>query len=231
LTAKSTDGGESWILGPSYDFSNFSVYPSNQDIEYGGRFSEGLMKSTYCWKSWTSDSPGLGGGPCNLVRVDPSNPEIVYAATFGATRYTINPGFFRSTDGGGHWTKLTIFGSDNVIGSIAFDPMNPSFVYADASGIIYRSTDRGETWAPLENDLSGLYCTQLVMDPTSIATMYSLTYRGGVFNGVFKSVDGGKHWTDISAGLSANISALAIDPIDGAFLVAGSKDGGVFIYP
>jgi len=69
------------------------------------------------------------------------------------------------------------------------------------------------------------------MDPTSIATMYSLTYRGGVFNGVFKSVDGGKHWTDISAGLSANISALAIDPIDGAFLVAGSKDGGVFIYP
>ena len=60
--------------------------------------------------------------------------------------------------------------------------------------------------------------------------MYGATYLDTVgVDGVLKSVDGGTHWTDITNGLpSVSINALAIDPVSGSVLYAGSDAGWVY---
>jgi photosystem II stability/assembly factor-like uncharacterized protein len=70
----------------------------------------------------------------------------------------------------------------------------------------------------------------LVIDPSTTATLYA----GIAHEGVFKSVDGGKSWVAVNAGLTdPSVWALAIDPLSPATLYAGTEtfgitSGGVF---
>ena len=68
----------------------------------------------------------------------------------------------------------------------------------------------------------------LAIDPSTPATLYAGTLGGGVF----KSTDGGAHWTAKNVGLSDLgadvIVALVIDPLTPATLYAGTFGGGVF---
>ena len=65
----------------------------------------------------------------------------------------------------------------------------------------------------------------LAIDPTMPATLYA----GTSGHGVFKSTDGGLHWSAAGTGLPpGSVTALAIDPTSPATLYAGTLDGGVF---
>ena len=66
--------------------------------------------------------------------------------------------------------------------------------------------------------------TALAVDPSTPATLYAGTIKGGVF----KSTNGGNSWTTINSGLTSTfVFALAIDPSTPATLYAGTS-GGVF---
>jgi photosystem II stability/assembly factor-like uncharacterized protein len=79
------------------------------------------------------------------------------------------------------------------------------------------------------NDWAGLgpgggLVRALAPDPQNPGTLYA-----GKDGGVFKSTDGGAHWSAMMAGLtSTNISVLAIDPRDSNTVYAGTEGGGVF---
>lgn len=65
----------------------------------------------------------------------------------------------------------------------------------------------------------------LAVDPTHTNIVYAGSYGGGVF----KSVDGGKHWFWASVGmLNQEIISLAIDPVEPSILYAGTQGGGVY---
>ncbi len=115
-----------------------------------------------------------------------------------------------------------------MISALAIDPFNPSVLYALA-GSLCKSTDRGQHWTSLISPaLSTLRFSaqQLIaFDPGHANTLYF-----GANNAVLKSVDGGANWTSLAAGLpgSANIQALAVDPVAPSTIYAGTYSSGVY---
>ena len=62
----------------------------------------------------------------------------------------------------------------------------------------------------------------LAIDPTTPATLYA----GTLLTGVFKSTDGGAHWTAMNVGMpDTTIEALAIDPATPTTLYSGTFNG------
>jgi photosystem II stability/assembly factor-like uncharacterized protein len=118
-------------------------------------------------------------------------------------------------------------GSGSVfVMALAIDPATPGTLYAGTrSGGVFKSTDAGTSWAPMNAGLTNLDVRALAIDPKTPSTLYAGTERGGVF----KSTDGGVSWAPASAGLTdLLITALAIDPETPSTLYAGTFFAGVF---
>jgi hypothetical protein len=93
---------------------------------------DGLFKSTDSAEHWhlVADDQFLD------VAVDPSDSNIVYAASSGY-------GIYQSADGGTSWTHMRQGESD----SVAIDPVDPRIIYADLGPVMKRSKDGGATWS------------------------------------------------------------------------------------
>ena len=109
------------------------------------------------------------------MRVNPTNPDIVYAAALGDP-FAPNPdrGVFRSKDGGKTWQKVLYLSDTLGAADLEIQPGNPNVLFAcmwhgerkpwtiisgAREGGIYKSTDGGDTWnklaGGLPNDLFG----------------------------------------------------------------------------
>ncbi len=223
---KTVDGGTSWNPISDAFFRTSSVgavavSASNPDVVYVGMGEselrgniiqgDGVYKSSDAGKSWTR--VGLDKTMAVArVRIDPSNPDLVYVAAFGDP-YSATPdrGVFRSNDGGGTWKKVLF--RDNKTGAedLNIDPNNPKVLYASlweafrtpysmssggpGSGL-FKSTDGGETWTELTRN-PGM--------PPGVIGKISVAVSGADSNriyalveahdgGLFRSDDGGATW-------------------------------------
>jgi len=146
-----------------------------------------------------------------------------YEYYFGST----GGGVFKTTDGGMTWHPITDKYFGGTIGAIAVAPSNPDIVYVgtgeyDIRGNVshgdgvFKSTDAGKTW-----HYSGLRRTQQIsqvrVDPHDPNVVY-VSALGHVWGpnperGVYKSTDGGAHWTRILfRNDSTGVSDLEMDP-------------------
>ncbi len=102
---------------------------------------------------------------------------------------------------------------------IAVSPHQPNIVLAcvDSSGL-FSSQDEGASWhQPFEN----IGAQAIVFDPGSLGTVYA-----GSVDNISKSVDFGQTWQTVY--LPDWITSLAVDPRNGAHLLAGSASGVVY---
>ena len=122
-------------------------------------------------------------------------------------------GVYKSTDDGGHWSKMGLDDSA-AIGRIAVDPANSQRLFVAASGHIartvsdrglYRTLDGGKTWqlvlAP-PNGTTG--AIDVAINPANPQIVYASLwdhvrnngrrFYGGVGSGLFRSNDGGETW-------------------------------------
>jgi uncharacterized protein (TIGR03437 family) len=138
-----------------------------------------------------------------------------------------------SPDGSKKIYENTLAGSAQAIGAaIAVDSAGEAWIAGSTSSSdfplvkpiesstggrpLWKSTDDGATWAPLDN-LPFAIPLLTVVDPATATTLYQTTADLGVF----KSLDGGATWTAASTGLGGrNIQALAIDPVHPQVLYA-----------
>ena len=189
---RSSDGGETWQhlgLDTSRAINRIVVHPKNPDVAYvaavGNLWSEGgergLFKTTDGGKTWQNvlraPAPHDPQTGCGDVAIDPANPETVYAALYARRRTPWSFTYGPAASGG------------------------------DDVGGIFKSTDGGANWRKLDAGLPpqtgriGLAVAegkpQVVMaivqsdanGPTDFRNIHSSS------GGVFRSEDGGEHWT------------------------------------
>ena len=180
---KSTDAGKTWRhlgLRESQMIAMIDVDPKNPDRlfvavlghPYGPNSERGVFRSTDGGETFQKVLYVDEYTSANDVRIDPSDPNIVYATLwpqqqayiegreFGTTSET--GGIFKSTDGGTTWKKLTDGLPTVLEANLGIAMSNSKVVYAAVAPIIAGGGGRGGSGG------------------------------GGV--SLYKTVDGGEHW-------------------------------------
>ena len=109
--------------------------------------------------------------------------------------------------------------------TIAFDPTDPTVMYAAASNGtnttadngLYKTTNGGQTWTRLGPELP---ITAVAVSPTNPL----LIYTGGT--GLRKSTDGGSTWTNLSPGTIGPVSAVVFHPTAPGTVFVGCEGNG-----
>ncbi len=104
---------------------------------------------------------------------------------------------------------------------LAMHPTDPDLVYAAmASGGVFKTTDGGNTWHPITDDLPVLTIGAVAVDPTNPDVIYVGTGEANVQSyswfgmGMFKSTDGGATWSYIGLEETRYIARIVIDPLN-----------------
>jgi photosystem II stability/assembly factor-like uncharacterized protein len=224
---------------------------------YFGAAGGGLWKSTDSGTSWNCVTDGfLNTSSVGAVAVSDSNPDVVY---IGMGEREIRgdiaegDGVYKSTDAGKTWKHVGLENT-KTISRIVIDPKNPDIVYVAALGHVYgpnpdrgvfKSTDGGKTWNKVlyESDKAG--AVELVMDPADSNVLYAATWEawrtpyfmnsGGPGSKMWKSIDAGAHWTDMtrSSGLpEGTIGKIGISVAASnhkrVYAIIEAKKGGIF---
>ena len=230
---RSDDGGESWgpAVGdlPVFPVASVAAIPGTGGRLLAGTLGGGLLQSADAGATWTSAGTGLTDPFVGSIAVDPSNPEVLYAAT-GDPAGTTSPAVFRSADGGATWTKTSLAaGSGTVsIDFVAVNPSNSSEVAAVSRGeaIYFHSADSGSSWSQVTPASACGTVRTLLFDGTAILL-------GGA-SGVCRSTDGGSTWNASTVATGASVETLAVDHSDPNVIYAGAAPavtggtGGVF---
>jgi photosystem II stability/assembly factor-like uncharacterized protein len=165
------------------------------------------------------------------VAIDPSNPKTVWVGTgegWVRNSVSVGDGVYKSTDNGENWTNVGLKDSEHIA-KILVDPKDGNNVLVCAMGHlwndndergVYKTSDGGKSWKKVlagANGSSG--CALMAMSRQDPHTVYSSmwdfrrqgwTFRsGGPGSGVFKSTDGGDHWSEIS---DSNAKGLPAKP-------------------
>jgi len=232
-------------LKESRQIGGIVIDPRNSDIVFvaaegsawGPGEERGLYKTTDGGKTWNkvleiSENTGV-----NNVKMDPCNPDIMYATSEQRRRTSFTKigggpesAVYKSTDGGENWRKI-MKGLPGVhIGGMGIDvsPVDPNVVYlimeaAEGKGGFFRSTDKGESWSKMsDHHSSGQYYNEIYCDPKDVDKVFSVETR------THFTTNGGKTWTRLSnSGRHVDDHALWIDPEDTDHFIIGG-DGGIY---
>lgn len=245
---RSDDGGRSWKnmgLKKSEHIGRIVIDPRNSDIVFvaaqgplwsaGGE--RGLYKTTDGGKTWKSVITISENTGVTDVVIDPSNPDIMYAASWQRRRhfYTlINGGpesaVYKSTDGGNTWTKLRGGLPPGELGRIGLDvsPADPNVVYATVEAVgqlsgIFRSNDKGATWERMSPNIAqGMYYGQITADPKDVDRVYIPNINFQV------SDDGGRTQRGLGERLKhVDNHVIWVDPRNTDYYLVGC-DGGIY---
>jgi photosystem II stability/assembly factor-like uncharacterized protein len=244
---KSVDAGKTWQkagLANTQAIAKIRVDPANPDIvyaaalghPYGPNADRGVFRTTDGGKNWTKILyRDEHTGAIDLV-LDPNNSKTLYASLWEVYRtpWLLNDGgpgsgFFKSTDGGDHWTEITHnkglpLGTIGKIG-IAVSKADSKCIYAlveSSNDGLYRSDDAGESWSLISQDRRVLqrafYFHRIYADPKDKDTIYAMDVA------FLKSTDGGKEWKVIKTP-HGDHHDLWIDPNNNRRMI-NSNDGG-----
>ena len=219
---KSTDAGKTWThlgLRDGQQIPQMVVDPHDPNRlfvavlghPYGPNEERGIYRSLDGGQSFEKvlyKDEDTGGSD---VELDPTNPNIVFAAMWegrqgpwenGAWSGT-NGGIFKSTDGGSTWKQLTNgFPAEGIVqANLTISPTQSKRIYATVAGPtsigIYRSDDAGESWTKTTDDprpsgrIGGGDAPVPTVDPQNPDVLYTASVV------TWKSADAGKTWTAV----------------------------------
>src|SRR5262252_5499480 len=149
---RSGKGGEnnSWMVTTSrqLEINSIAVHPRNPNLVFIGTNNYGVMVSTDGGKNFVPSNTGFSGRFVNEIVTDRENPNRVYATTINTT--TGGGFFFTSSDGGASWQPSMRNMPPRLIGySILQDERDANVIYLGTNLGVYRSPDRGVSWAPV----------------------------------------------------------------------------------
>jgi photosystem II stability/assembly factor-like uncharacterized protein len=160
-----------------------------------------------------------------ILAVDRSGQNVYLAARY-------DPLLWHSADGGASWSRVTTWPRQiapigrsrlrpAVVAALRVDPRRSETIYAVAENVVLRTDDGGRTWRRASHGLArGLpnypwYGGDLALDPLHPDGLYFATGR----RGVYRSRDGGDHWTRLSKKCARDCIAKAY--AYGSYVVLG----------
>src|SRR6185436_9964699 len=194
--------------------------PTRPMVFYFGAVNGGVWKTTNGGQTWRNMTDGKSDiSSVGAIAVAQSDPNVIYVGT-GESQLredlTYGTGVYRSTDGGGSWRHLGLTDT-HQIGDVVIDPRDPDRVYVAAIGHafgpnpdrgVFRTLDGGKSWKKVLflNDSTG--AMDLTIDPNNPRILFASMWKfqrtpwsmsaGGGRSGLWKTMDGGDTWREIS---------------------------------
>jgi PKD repeat protein len=200
-----TNGGTSWTTNTDQltviGCSDIAIDPNNTQTLYlatgdgdaSDSYSIGILKSTDGGLTW--NTTGLTwtvnqGRTISRLIIDPSNPQILLAAS--------SVGIWRTTNGGTNWTQS----STTPVNDIEFKPGATATIYATGTSFL-KSTNNGVSFTAVTTGLpanTAVDRMSVAVTPANAAYVYVLagnaTNNG--FNGVYRSTNDGASFTSMA---------------------------------
>src|SRR6266851_4002204 len=194
--------------------------PAHDQVFYMGSTGGGVWKTTDGGVFWENISDGFfKRASVGTIAVAESDPNVIYVG-MGEVSIRGNvahgDGVYKSTDAGKTWTHLGL-AETRHIAKVRVHPTNPDVVYVAALGHahgpnqergIFRSRDGGKNWDHVLFRSADAGASDLSMDPHNPRVLYASFWEarrdpssltsGGPDSGLFKSIDAGDTWTEIS---------------------------------
>ena len=249
---KSTDAGKTWAhlgLRDGQQIAQLAVDPKNPDRvfvavaghPYGPNEERGVYRSLDGGKTFEKVLYRNENVGASDVQIDPSNPNIVYAALWESREAPWENGvfngdgggIFKSTDGGKTWSQLTKGLPDNIAqANLAIALSAPKTLFATVRtktiAKIYRSDDGGETWHGTTDDprpglgIGGGDLPVVRFDPKNPQIVYSASIV------CWKSTDGGKTWDGWRGAPGGDdYQNIWINPNNPDVILLGSDQGAI----
>ncbi|MEW6428666.1 MAG: hypothetical protein AB1568_11595 [Thermodesulfobacteriota bacterium] len=188
---RSDDGGASWIQS-SYGIprqTTITALALTGTAALAGASGKGIYRSADEGRSWVQ----VFNSTANITTLDAVNGHL-YAAVGSALLRSADDGLNWENTGGAPPGEVSmIVGQDGLLFA------NSSLSYA--SGGIFRSSDEGVTWEQVGTGLLvDRYATIAVIDTAVfVGTVADMFYRR-----IYRSVDSGNTWVDLTGNLTAN---------------------------
>lgn len=224
---------------------------------YFGATGGGLWKTTDGGQEWQPVTDGqINSSSVGAVAVAETNPDIVFIG-MGETQLrgsiTQGDGVYKSEDGGKKWRHLGLKETQSI-SRIRIHPTNPDIVFVAALGHpygdneergVFRSKDGGNTWQKVLYVGANTGAADLIIDKTNPKILYATTWQvyrktwkmwgGGEGCRLYKSLDGGDTWIDLSKNPGLPVAPLGkigitVSPANPnrLYAIVEANDGGVY---
>ena len=227
------------------------------NIFYMGTTGGGLWKTEDYGSSWNNISDGFfKTGTVGSVSVSESDPNVVivgmgeHAARGVMT--SMGDGIYASLDAGKTWINRGLKNSRHI-SDIIIHPKDPNIIYVSVQGAqygkskdrgIYKTLDGGKTWKNILFINNSTGASSLSMDMNNPRVLYASMWdhqrkswqmiSGGPNSGLYKSINGGESWINMSQGLPEKIgkSGISVSRANSnivyANIEAKGEKGGVY---
>ncbi|MBI9066559.1 MAG: hypothetical protein JEZ09_04660 [Salinivirgaceae bacterium] len=220
---KTTDKGKTWnkvlTISENTGINNIICDPRNPDILYatseqrrrhvhtkiGGGPESAIHKSEDAGKTWKKLKDGLPEEDMGGIgiAISPQNPDVIYAIIEAANNAG---GFFRSTDRGESWEKMSDHSSSGqYYNEIYCDPVDFDKVYS-VETFSQLTKDGGKTWTALSTKDRHVDDHALWINPTNNKHLII-----GGDGGAYITYDGGENWRQVSNLSVTQFYRVAVD--------------------
>lgn len=227
--------------------------PGDPALVYVATASGGLFKTVNGGTTWTPIFDHQNTISIGDIAVDPHNPDVVWVGAGEANArnsVSFGDGIYRTLDGGKTWRNMGLADTHHI-SRVVVNPLNSNIVYVGALGHntgpnpdrgVYMTTDGGETWKKTLYIDAEHGCADLDIDVNNPNILYATMWRfdrkpwtfisGGEKTGVFRSLDAGRTWTQLTNGLPKGLGRIGVRVAPSnsnvVYVVAESNDGTLF---
>ncbi|MGE5829385.1 MAG: WD40/YVTN/BNR-like repeat-containing protein, partial [Micromonosporaceae bacterium] len=166
---------------------------------------------------WVHQGPINVPGHSTEVQVDPSDHRRIYTATANGGLWVLDD--VTRYPAGSRWRPLTDLNENLNLQCLAIAPSDPLVLYyADGASRLFRSADRGGSWARTRDATFGL-ANRILVDPTNADTVYLAAE-----DGFFRSFNAGRDWDTLYTGA---VTDAVMDHQDARTIYLGVRTIGV----